>query len=254
LNLHFLRHATFVLHINNLKLLIDPMLSKAETMDPVGNAANTHRIPMIELPLDDAALVTLLNQLDGLIVTHTHRDHWDARAVELLRKDLPLFCQPSDTEAFKSAGFTNVQPIDTELNWRGLHITRTGGQHGTGEIGKKMGQVSGSVIQADSEPTVYIAGDTIWCEEVETALNRHKPDVTIVNTGAAQFLVGDPITMTADDVIKVCRALPNSQVVAVHMNAINHCLLTRDQLRETLKQAGLTGQVALPMEGETISR
>jgi L-ascorbate metabolism protein UlaG (beta-lactamase superfamily) len=253
-NLHFLRHATFVLQFNGLNILVDPMLSHAGTMDPVGDAANTQRIPMLELPLDGAALTALLGQLDGVIVTHTHRDHWDARAVELLPKDLPLFCQPADVETFKSAGFTAVQPVNMEHSWKGITLIRTGGQHGTGDIGKRMGPVSGFVLQAEGEPSIFIAGDTVWCVEVASALNDYKPHVTVLNAGAAQFLGGDPITMTADDVIHVCRALPDTHVVAVHMETINHCLLTRAQLRQLLDQAGLIGRVMIPREGAQISK
>jgi hypothetical protein len=47
---------------------------------------------------------------------------------------------------------------------------RTGGRHGTGEIGEKMGPVSGYVLRGPGEPVVYIAGDTVWCPEVAAAL------------------------------------------------------------------------------------
>ncbi len=54
-----------------------------------------------------------------------------------------------------------------------------------------MGAVSGFVLAAAGEPTLYIAGDTIWCEEVRTALEQHQPDVVVVNAGAAQLAEGD---------------------------------------------------------------
>ena len=46
----------------------------------------------------------------------------------------------------------------------------TRGHHGTGAIGEAMGAVSGWVID-----DVYLAGDTIWCDEVAEALERHRP-------------------------------------------------------------------------------
>ena len=56
------------------------------------------------------------------------------------------------------------------------------------------------------------------------ALAAHEPDVVVVNAGGARFTSGDPITMTADDVVAVAAAAPDARVVAVHMEAINHCL------------------------------
>src|SRR5205814_7527612 len=123
-------------------------------------------------------------------------------------------CQPEDEQKFGSAGFASVQAIQSTAKWNGTEIIRTGGQHGTGEIAKKMAPVSGFVLRASGEPTVYLAGDTIWCPEVADALSRFQPDIVVVNAGGARFLEGDPITMTADDVIRVCRAAAHAQIVA----------------------------------------
>jgi L-ascorbate metabolism protein UlaG (beta-lactamase superfamily) len=253
MQLQLLRHATLIIHYGGHKLLIDPMLSHAEAMDPVGNAANTRRIPLVDLPITDEQLIELLTQIDAVFVTHRHRDHWDARAAEIIPKHLPLFCQPEEASLFIDQGFTEVIPVSDLMEWSGITIARTGGQHGTGEIGQRMGKVSGFVLRAEGEPTLYLAGDSIWCAEVEEALRRYRPEVTVVNAGAAQFLSGDPITMTAEDVINVCRALPSTRIVAVHMETINHCLLTRAQLRQSLAREGLQEQVNIPADGEIVN-
>ena len=69
----------------------------------------------------------------------------------------------------------------------------------------------------------------------------------------AQFLEGDPITMTVEDVIPTAGTVPKSRRKAVHMEAINHCLLTRDELRAELEQEGLMGRVEIPADGEMLS-
>jgi hypothetical protein len=58
--------------------------------------------------------------------------------------------------------------------------------------------------------------------------------------------------MTADDVIRVCQSAPNMQVVAVHLEAINHCLLTRADLAFQLEAARVIQQVAIPNDGEWV--
>jgi L-ascorbate metabolism protein UlaG (beta-lactamase superfamily) len=135
-------------------------------------------------------------------------------------------------------------------------LSRTGGRHGTGPLGDSLGPVSGVVLRAEGEPTVYVAGDTVLCDEVRTALAEHAPDVVVVNAGSARFVAGDPITMDADEVVALARAAGEAQdgaeVVAVHMEAINHCGLTRAELRARVAAEGLADRVHVPEDGTAL--
>jgi L-ascorbate metabolism protein UlaG (beta-lactamase superfamily) len=253
MQVRLLRHATCALWLNGVRILIDPMLGRVGAMDPVENAADGRRNPLVELPFDDDELLRLIGQLDGVLVTHLHRDHFDPRAAEILPKTLPILCQPPDADRLAQLGFQTVVPIETECEWRGIRIARTGGRHGTGEVGQRMGTVSGFVLRLPGAPSLYLAGDTIWCGEVEASIAGLWPDVIVVNSGAAQFLTGGPITMTAADVVRVCRAAPRATVVVVHMEALNHCLLSRADLGSALDEAGVLSQVWIPANGETLT-
>ncbi|RFM28798.1 MBL fold metallo-hydrolase [Deminuibacter soli] len=250
--IRLLRHATLLIEFNGLRLLVDPLLADKETLDPVQPAANKLRNPRAPLAIDEAGLQQLIQQVDAVLVTHIHPDHWDVTAQNLLPKDIVLFCQPADIASIKAQGFTNVLAIQDTHSWKGIQLHRTGGHHGTGEIEKKMGIVSGFVLDNGSQ-RIYIAGDTIWCNEVKSALFTYHPTATIVNAGAAQFLQGGPITMTPDDVISVYKTLPSTKLIAVHMDAINHCLVSRANLKEALVKAGIDGHVLIPEDGETIT-
>ena len=247
MRLRLLRHATLVVEFAGRKLLVDPMLGAPGTMPAIENSPNPRPNPLVPLP---AALAETVQDLDAILVTHTHRDHWDEAAARELPKEVPLLGQPEDEAKLKSQGFTRVQPLQTGLIWNALEVTRTGGRHGSGEIGRRMAPVSGFVLRGPGEDALYIAGDTIWCSEVQQAIQQFRPGAIVVNAGAARFLEGDPITMTAADVISVCRAAPQAKVVAVHMEAINHCLLTRAQLAQETGSAGV--RVIVPGDGEWV--
>ena len=249
MRIRLVRHATLIVDYAGHTILVDPMLDEAGARPPIQDSPNPRNNPLVPLPVSAEEVV---RNVEVVLVTHTHSDHWDSTAAKLLPKNLPLFGQPEDEAKFRSQGFTAVTPISKAAIWDGINITRTGGQHGTGEIGRAMAPVSGFVLSAQGEPVLYVAGDTIWCSEVEEALREFHPKFAILNAGAAQFLQGGPITMTADDVITVCRSAPDTQVVAIHMEAINHCLLSRSDLAFQAEAARVSAQVKIPDDGEWV--
>jgi L-ascorbate metabolism protein UlaG (beta-lactamase superfamily) len=234
--LRLIRHATVVLSTGGKTILVDPMLDPAGERDAVENTPNQRRNPLVDLP-EPAEVV--VQGIDAVLVTHLHQDHFDATARRLLPKDMPLFCAPADVEALSD--FSDLRPVDDTTDWDGVPITRTAGVHGP--LGPSPGFVIGSL---------YIAGDTIWCDEVRDALDTHRPDVVVVNASGARFLEGDPLVMTTDDVVAVARHAPDAHIVAVHLEAINHCLETRADLHQRLREEGLTGRVTVPENGAVV--
>jgi L-ascorbate metabolism protein UlaG (beta-lactamase superfamily) len=249
MRLRLIRHATLIVEYHGHKILLDPMLDEAGARPAIQNSPNPRPNPLVALPEPASEF---LRNTDAVLVTHTHSDHWDDTAATLIPKHLPFFGQVEDEPKFRSAGFTAVKAVQNEIQWDGIRITRTRGQHGTGEIAKMLAPVSGFILQADGEPTLYVAGDSIWCSEVEDAIRQFAPSIIVLNAGGARFFEGDPITMTAEDVIKVCQAAPRAQIVTVHMEAINHCLLTRADLAFQLEAARVIGQVAIPGDGDWV--
>lgn len=250
MRIQLIRHATLIIEYSGHTLLVDPMLDEVAARPPIHNSPNPRNNPLVPLPLPAEQF---LPKIEAVLVTHTHSDHWDATAEKLLPKGVSLFGQPEDEAKFQAAGFTAVHPVQQSLEWDGINISRTGGQHGTGEIAKKMAPVSGFVLKAGGEPTLYIAGDTIWCSAVQDALDLHEPHAIVLNSGGARFLEGNPITMAAHDVVTVCRRAAKAKVVAVHMDAINHCLLTREDLAFQLEAERAGGRVAIPGDGEWVA-
>lgn len=248
MKLQLLRHATLLIEYSGKTLLVDPMLNEKEAMPPIVNSANDRRNPLVEL----TAPADYLERLDAVLLTHTHRDHFDDAAAQLLPKQKPVLCQPADEAKLKELAFTTVLPISPELVWEGIRVQRTGGQHGTGEIGQKMAPVSGFILSAPAEPKLYIAGDTIYCADVEDALTTHRPDVTVVNGGGARFNIGDPITMTEEDVEKVLQFAPATKVVVVHLDSINHCLVTRADFHSYFANHPLRERITIPADGESV--
>jgi len=247
--IRLIRHATLIVEYGGHRFIVDPMLDDQGVRPAIQNAPNPRNNPLVPLPI---AAEEVVHGVEAVLVTHTHSDHWDGTAARLLPKATPLFGQIEDEAKFRGQGFTNVESVTSSMPWNGIEITRTDGQHGRGEIGKAMAPVSGFLLSVASEPTVYIAGDTIWCDEVQLAIREHNPAIIVVNAGAAQFLEGGPITMSADDVIATAEASKIARLIAVHIESINHCLLTRADLAFQLDAARVRDRVAIPQDGEWV--
>jgi len=248
MRLTLVRHATIIVELAGTRILIDPAFDPAGSQPPVDQTPNPVPNPLVGLP---ASPEDLVRGVDAVIVTHLHQDHLDATAGDLIR-GLDVYCQPSDVPRLAATGL-NPTPLDGIQVIGRVAVTRTSGRHGTGALGDSLGPVSGVVLRADGEPTVYVAGDTVLCDEVCNVIVDHVPDIVVVNAGAARFIVGDPITMDADDVVGVAEIAAEAAIVVVHMEAFNHCLLTREELRARIAGEGLEARVHIMDDGTAIA-
>ena len=236
MRLTLVRNATLLLELAGKRVLVDPMLDGAGARPPIEGTRNPVANPTAPLPMPPEEVV---RGLDAVVVTHRHRDHLDGTAEQLLPRDVPVFCQPEDEEALRELGL-EARPVDEDVDWEGLRIVRTPGRHGTGPIADALAPVSGFVLDG-----LYIAGDTVWYEGVEETIERHRPRVAVVNAGGAEFDEGGLIIMGIDDVREVSERVPT--VVAVHLEALNHCYLTRAALQAALPD------VHVPADGESLA-
>ena len=254
-----IRNATLKLQYAGRTFLVDPMLGARGAYPGFKGTYNQHlRNPLVELPIPAAEV---MRGVDAVVVTHTHLDHWDGGEHAFVPKDLPIFVQhQADAEQVRGQGYRDVRVIEGSAEFEGVRLTRTGGQHGTDAmfavepVAGLLGQAMGVVFQAPGAATVYVVGDTTWHGEVEQALAAFKPDVVVLNTGDARVLgFTGSIIMGRDDVLRAARAAPGAAIVATHMDAINHMTLSREVLRDHVRQNGLEDRVRVPADGETMA-
>jgi L-ascorbate metabolism protein UlaG (beta-lactamase superfamily) len=248
MRLTLVRHATLLIDIAGTRILVDPAFDPAGSQPPVDGTPIPRPNPLVELPATPAQVV---GDVDAVIVTHLHQDHLDGSAARLIA-DLPVYCQPDDVARLVHLGLAPTA-IDGPCMIGAVALVPTSGHHGTGALGDSLGPVGGVVLRAADEPTVYVAGDTVLCDEVRQVIVDEGPDIVVVNAGAARFIVGDPITMDADDVVGVARLAAQAAVVVVHMESFNHCLLGREDLRARLAAEGLTDRVHVLDDGTAIA-
>lgn len=258
MNITQIRNATLKIHYHNVKLLTDPWLMPKDFMQGFESAINSHiRQPRTELPMPVESIV----DADAVIITHIHPDHWDEFAEKAIDKQTKIFVQnKTDRDFIKSKGFTDVEFLSTEgTHYRGITLYKTKTQHGRREAVKPLCEAvgmpydaMGAVLKAPDEKTLYIAGDTIWCQEVKEALSTYSPDVIIVNCCEATILNGERLIMGLDDLRDLIQHSPQLKIIASHLDAVSHLKVTRADIMSFIEQEH-TSNILVPADGESIN-
>ena len=92
-------------------------------------------------------------------------------------------------------------------------------------------------MRAEGEPSVYWAGDTVLTPEVRDVITRERPDVIVTHSCGAVWNTVTLIVMDAAETVEVCQLAPRATVVAVHMEALDHATVTRQELRKAADDA-----------------
>ena len=256
-----IRNATGRITYAGLTLLIDPLLApKGEY--PGFELAKVQsnklkRNPLIDLP---EPVEEVIKGIDAVILTHTHLDHWDPYAAKVIPKYIPIFVQhAADKKLILDAGFNDVRVVGVNTPFKGITITKTSGQHGSDSMYSNpilaafLDESMGFVLKAPGQKVVYFAGDTRWHEYVEVAIKKHNPDYIVLNTGYAEADGYDGSLIMGTDDVEYCYNFSNkAKIIAVHMDAINHCVCTREIMRKFVEEKKLGDRVFVPNDGECI--
>lgn len=205
--------------------------------------------PLTDLPFSEQDLNSLVDEIDAVLLTHQHPDHWDSKAHEILPKNLPIYCQPEDASMIGELGFKNVIPVTTACVFGEIEIWRTPGEHGLGEVGSLMGKVSGFVLK-HKEKTLYIAGDTIWCDDVIKTIDEFSSSLIVVNGGGAKFNIGEHVTMNTSDIKQLLEYYSHNNIAVVHLETVSPVVESRDDIESFFYLNEDLNRIILPKDGD----
>jgi L-ascorbate metabolism protein UlaG (beta-lactamase superfamily) len=237
-----IRHGTCIVELENLKILVDPILYKKQTLKPVKGGVDQNN-PLIDISVKES----VLKNIDFILLTHLHRDHFDPEIINFFGINVPIICCVEYKKKLLKLGFSNINFVKDKIEINGMEIILVKGKHGTGIVGINMGKSYGFIIRAKDNNVVYITGDTIWCKSVENTIKKYNPNYIIGFAGSATIKKVH-ITFDENDLKKILEKAPNSKLIANHMDAWNHCLLTREKLKNSIENKNLY----IPNDGEII--
>lgn len=251
-----IRNATMIVSYAGKKFLIDPMLGEKGEYPPFPMTDNQHlNNPTVELPVPIKEII----DVDAVILTHLHLDHFDPKAIEVIPKGMKVFSQSEEeVNQLKEYGFTNVEVLKEDGTLFGdIKLIKTYAKHYSDEsiieVCKQLNMSAdacGVIFKHPEEKTLYLVGDTVWCDEVKTTLEIYTPDIVIINAGNAQLLDGRELIMNKEEFYEATKVASNAQFLATHMEAVNHALLSRKKLREYAEEKGFSNRLVIPADGE----
>ena len=262
MNIRQIRNATLRIEYAGKIFLIDPWLAKKGAMgsfadfpdSKMSDPTNLHvKMPMCELPFPAEEVISGVN---AYLLTHLHPDHFDMDPVTMtgghsLDKNIPIWVQ-NDTEVnfMEHSGFKHIGIFsETGTHVDDITIIKVPAIHGTE---KPCGPACGLILKHPSEKTLYIAGDTIWCDDVKQTIKQYKPDVIVANACAASLLDFGRLIMDDQDLASLYDTCPDATLIASHMDTVAHATLTRKTLREKLASKGVLENFLIPEDGESL--
>jgi L-ascorbate metabolism protein UlaG (beta-lactamase superfamily) len=254
MQIHFVRNATLIVELGAERILVDPMLGPKGSLPPFAFVRHRpRRNPTVDLPPN---VESVLGAVTVGLITHCRRGHFDhldrAGYRHLARLGIPVYCNQLDENHLRLRGIMTVslkpnQPRD----FLGGSITPFETAHGYGLVGQLMGPGLGYAIALPDAPRLYISGDTVLTPVVKNVLLNWQPDIVILAAGGASLDVGKPILMPMPEMLEFIHLSPGI-VIATHMEALNHCPVTRAEFRKAVTQAGLIEKVRIPLDGEIV--
>lgn len=206
--------------------------------------------PLKPLPMP----VSEINRgVDAYLCSHVHLDHiglsLNGKACEKMDKSIPIYAvNRQDADYLEFSGMKDVRVLTDRITYGSAEIIKVTAVHGTI---KPCCEACGYVFRSPNEKTLYVAGDTVWCDEIAKTVEKYHPDVIVTNNCAAMLVDNGRLIMDENDLAKVCEAAPEAVIIASHMDTVPHATLTRKTLAERLAEKGIRDRVRIPADGES---
>ncbi|MBU6530480.1 MBL fold metallo-hydrolase [Streptomyces sp. NPDC057245] len=246
----FIGNATLLIRYQDLTLLTDPNFLHRGQAAHLGYGLVSRRVT--EPALDVADLPHA--DLDAVVLSHLHGDHFDRVARRGLDRGLPFVTTPHGSRLLRGLyGFrraTGLRTWQSRTLRRGdssVRVTSLPGRHAPGPARFLLPPVMGSLLEfgdrsGETRLVVYLSGDTLMYDGLRAIAERF-PDIhlAVLHLGGTTLPGGLVVTMDAEqgagllDLLRPRRALP------VHYDDYT---VFRSPLEDFLAEAGRRGHDA----------
>ena len=254
--LTFIGTATTLLRLGSFTLLTDPNFLHRGQRAYLGKGLWSRRLTEPAMQPSD------LPDLDLVLLSHLHGDHFDRVARRDLPRAQPVVTTKAAARRLDSWGF-ETRGLDT---WQTETLTRADesltiealpGIHARGLMGALLPPVMGSLLEhrvgGEVRRRVYISGDTLTGDHLDEIARRHPDiDVAVVHLGGTRVLL-HTVTMDDEQGVDLLRRIAPGQAVPVHYDDYRVFRSPLSAFEERCRRDGLWDKVRPVRRGETIT-
>jgi L-ascorbate metabolism protein UlaG (beta-lactamase superfamily) len=212
----FINHSTFLIQVNGLNILTDPIYSKRAS--PF-SWAGPKRLRLPGIKFED------LPRIDAVLISHNHYDHLDVPTIRtLFGGHHPKFITPLGVKAF----FDNEKITGaTDLDWwqnislsDAVSVQAVPAQHfsGRGILDRDATLWCGYVIKT-SKGSIYFAGDSGYHESIfkEIGEKTGPLKVSLIPVGAYKpYWFMSPVHTSPEEAVKVHLDVKSQNSIGIH--------------------------------------
>lgn len=247
-----IRSATIIIHYQNYKILVDPMLSRKGTKPRFLYLKKTNKNPQVELP---EYFETIKMGITHSLITHCqkgHFDHLDSDGRSFLRDNkIKTFCTKHDNEYLINKKIDTITLPDTINPFFDGTIELVRARHTKGFLTPFMEHGVGYFLQLPDHKSLYIMGDTILTDEIRSFIKDKQPHYIVAPTGMAKLDFGSPLLLDEEEIIELAN-LSSGIIIANHMDALDHCRISREKLKNIISKNILNKKFLIPEDGDTL--
>jgi L-ascorbate metabolism protein UlaG (beta-lactamase superfamily) len=254
-DLTFIGTATTLIRLGSFTVLTDPNFLHRGQRAYLGKGLWSRRLTEPSMQPPD------LPELDAIVLSHLHGDHFDRVAKAGLARSQPVITtKPAarrlDSWGFETRGLQTWETETLERDGETLTVESLPAIHARGLMGVLLPPVMGSLLEhrVGGEVTrrVYLSGDTLTGEHISEIARRHPDiDVAVVHLGGTRVLL-HTVTMDADQGVDFLRRAQPRQAVPVHYDDYRVFRSPLSAFEARAAESGLPSRITPGRRGETI--
>ena len=251
----FIGTATVLIRHGGFTILTDPNFLHAGQHAYLGLGLRSKRLTEPAMTIDE------LPDIDVVVLSHHHGDHFDDVAAAGLDKRLPIITEPHSARKLRQQGFERVIDLRTwdaqqvEKGDAHVRVTALPGKHAPQPLQALLPPVMGSMLEfgraGETTFRLYVTGDTLLYDGLKAIPGRYPDiDLCLIHLGGTK-VAGMLLTMDATQGVKALQLVGPKTAVPIHYDDYTVFRSPLEDFKAAVAAADLRTEIRYVGRGDT---